>query len=69
MKNCGYEYFYFCLKWLKFVGGYNFGSGKQLLAIEFDFVSINPFSRVNVGIGDSFPSEKAKLYDVISPKI
>ena len=36
MKNKGYEHFYFCLKWLKFVagGGYNLGSGKQLLAIK-----------------------------------
>ena len=37
MKNQGYENFYFCLKWLKFVGGYNLGSGKQLLAIKVGF--------------------------------
>ena len=34
MKNKGYEYFCFCLKWLKFVAGYNLGSWKQLLAIK-----------------------------------
>ena len=34
MKNKGYEHFYFCLKWLKFVGEYNLGSEKQLLAIK-----------------------------------
>ena len=38
MKNKRYEHFYFCLKWLKFVGGgYNLGSGKQLLAIKISF--------------------------------
>ena len=36
MKNRGYEHFYFCLKWLKFVGG-DLGSGKQLLAIKVPF--------------------------------
>ena len=37
MKNKRYEHFYFCLKWLKFVGGYNLGSEKQLLAIKVSF--------------------------------
>ena len=37
MKNKGYEHFYFCLKWLKFVGGCNLGSGKQLYAIKVSF--------------------------------
>ena len=38
MKNKGYEHFYFCLKWLKFVGeGDNLGSGKQLFAIKVSF--------------------------------
>ena len=44
MKNKGYERFCFCLNRLKFVEGYNLGSGKQLLAIKFHFVSINPVS-------------------------
>ena len=37
MKNQGHENFYFCLKWLNIVGGYNLGSGKQLLAIKVWF--------------------------------
>ena len=39
MKNKRYEHFYFCLKWMKFVGGggYNLGPGKQLLAIKVSF--------------------------------
>ena len=37
MKNKGYEHFYFCLKWLKLVGGYNLGSRKQLLTIKVSF--------------------------------
>ena len=37
MKNKGYEHFNFCLKWLKFVEGYNLGSGKQLLAIKVSY--------------------------------
>ena len=42
MKNKGYEHFYFCSQWLKFVGGgggggYNLESGKQSLAIKVSF--------------------------------
>ena len=37
MKNKGYGHFYFSLKWLKFVEGYNFWSGQQLLAIKVSF--------------------------------
>ena len=68
MKNKGYEHFYFCLKWLKFVVPFrvrktivdhkNFSSYEQTWLLE-----------VNVGIGDSFPSQKANLYIVISLKI
>ena len=34
MTNLGYGHFYFCLKWLKFVGVYNFELRKQLMAIK-----------------------------------
>ena len=37
IKNKGYEHLYFCSKWLKFIGGYNLGSGRQLLAIKVSF--------------------------------
>ena len=36
--------FYFCLKWLKFLGkvGYNLGSGNNCWPQKFDFISIDP---------------------------
>ena len=50
--------------------GYNLGSEKQLLAIKVSFCINKPgFWGVNVGIGDSFPSQKGDLYDIISLKI
>ena len=45
MKNKRYEHFYFCLKWMKFVGRYNLGPGKQLLAIKVSFRINKPGSR------------------------
>ena len=71
MKNKGYEHFYFCLKWLKFVGEYNLGSGKQLLAIKVSFHINKPSFRGLMArlIGDLFPSRKTDLHDVISLKI
>ena len=51
-------------------GGYNLRSGKQMLAIKISFHVNKPgFSGVNVGIGDSFSSQKADLYYVIFLKI
>ena len=51
----------------KICRGYNSGSEKQLLATRVSFPVNKPGFRV--GIGDSFPSQKANLYDVISLKI
>ena len=66
MKNKGYEHFYFCLKWLKFVGGgVQFGVRKTIVGHKNNCW----FLGVNVEIGDSFPSQKADLYDVVSLKI
>ena len=47
------------------------GSGKQLLAINVCILykKKHIFLEINVGIGDSFPSEKAELYDVVSLKV
>ena len=48
-------------------GGYNPGSGKLLLAVKVSFRINKPgFRGLNGGIGDSFPSQKADIYDVIS---
>ena len=51
--------------------GYSLGSGKQLLATNVSFHIDKPGFRglVNVRIGDSFPSQKVDLYDVMSLKI
>ena len=72
MTNKEYEHFYFLFKMAEICegGGYNLRSGKQMLAIKISFHVNKPgFSGVNVGIGDSFSSQKADLYYVIFLKI
>ena len=55
---------------MKFVGGYNLGPEKQSLAIKVSFRINKSGSRgLNGGIGNSFPSQKVNLYDVIFLKI
>ena len=69
MKNKGYEHFCICLKLLKFVaGGYNLGSGKQLLAIKVSF-RVNKPSFRELMSELATRSQKADLYDIISLKI
>ena len=70
-ENKGCEHFYFCLEWLKFVGGYNLGSGKQLLTIKGSFRISKPGFRglMSELMTSKFPSQKADLYDVISLEI
>ena len=71
MKNKGYEHFYFCLKWLKFVGGGAQSGVKKTIAGHKSFISYQKtrFPGVNGEISNSFPSRKADFYDVISLKI
>ena len=56
MKNYGHEHFYFCLKWLKFVGrGVQFGVRKTVAghkSLIWIWYQQTRFPGVNVGIGD-----------------
>ena len=66
MKNKGYEHFFL----FKNVGGYNLGSGKQLLAIKVSFSINKPgFWGLMSEIGYSLSFKKADLYDIIFLKI
>ena len=50
--------------------GVQFGVRKTIVDHKsFIFYQYTWFLEVNVGIGDSFPSQKADLYDIISLKI
>ena len=51
-------------------GGYNLGSGKQLLATKGSFRINKPdFQGLISELATPFPSQKADIYDIISLKI
>ena len=62
--------FIFVQNGYNFLGGYNLGSEKQFMTIKFSYCIKRPGSWGSMAVnGNSFPSWKADLYDVISLKI